>query len=81
MPKYYVKSNDIVWVGDAPDHMEACVKALNFCSSQGNQNQELKADINFYVNEVGFLSPPVWVIDTEEIILEANWEFEEDEED
>ena len=52
MPKYYVKSNDIVWVGDAPDHMEACVKALNFCSSQGNQNQELKADINFYVNEV-----------------------------
>jgi len=79
MPKYYVRSKDIAWVGNSVDHMEACIQALNFCSSRGNQKESLKADSNFYVNQIGFDSPATWILDTEEVIIEANWEFEEDE--
>lgn len=81
MPKYYVKSKDIVWVGDSVDQMEACVEALNFCSSKGNPSESIKADSNFYVNETGFGSPATWIFDTEEIIIEANWEFDDNEQD
>jgi hypothetical protein len=79
MPKYYVRSGSLRWIGDATDQIDASVKALNRCAESGDENKPLQVDNDFHVNERGWTSPPVWVIDTDEVVLAAGWEFDDDE--
>ncbi len=77
MPKYYVKSGDLncVLISESPRF--AALDSLERCT-EGPEGLPVVLGRYFDVNESGFKSKPEVQFDTEEIILEAGWEFEDE---
>ena len=79
MPKYYVKSGELncVMVSESPRF--AALDSLERCT-EGSEVTPVSLGTSFYVNETGFDSEPEVCFDTEEIIIEAGWEIQDEPE-
>ena len=79
MPKYYVKSGELncVLVSESPRF--AALDSLERFT-EGSETAPVCLGNSFDVNQSGFNSKPEAQFDTEEIILEAGWEIQDEPE-
>ena len=79
MPKYYVKSGDLncVLISESPRF--AALDSLERCT-EGSEVTPVSLGTSFDINESGFDSKPEVQFDTEEIIIEAGWEIQDEPE-
>ena len=77
MPKYYVKSGELKCVLISESPRFAALDSLERFT-EGSEVTPVCLGTSFYVNQSGFSSEPEIQFDTEEIILEAGWEFEDE---
>jgi len=75
MPKYYIKSGDLRCVIISESTRLAALQSLERCT-EDSKASPLSLGHYFDVNQTGFDSEPEEKFDTEEIIIEAGWEFE-----
>tara|TARA_Y100001963_G_scaffold57108_1_gene79852 strand:+ start:3238 stop:3483 length:246 start_codon:yes stop_codon:yes gene_type:complete len=77
MPKYYVKSGELKCVLISESPRFAALDSLERFT-EGSEVTPVCLGTSFYVNQSGFSSEPEIQFDTEEIILEAGWEIQDD---
>ena len=77
MPKYYVKSGDLYYTVVSESPRLAALESLEGCT-EDSEATPLSLGHYFDVNQTGFDSEPDQRVDTEEIIVEAGWEFEDE---
>jgi hypothetical protein len=77
MPKYYIKSGDLHFTIVSESPRFAAIESLEKCTENPKESP-LSLGHYFDVNQTGFDSEPEEQFDTEEIIVEAGWEFEDE---
>ena len=77
MPKYYVKSGELNCVLGSESPRFAALDSLERFT-EGSEVTPVCLGTSFDVNQSGFSSEPEAQFDTEEIILEAGWEIQDE---
>ena len=77
MPKYYIKSGDLCCTIVSESPRLAALESLERCT-EDSKASPLSLGHYFNVNQTGFDSEPDEQFDTEEIIVESGWEFEDE---